>query len=107
MTDENISLIIDQTLDELAEGIEAQDLNDIDGVELSDGKLVIEFEDGVILIVSRQAAADQIWVAEPGGGWHFDYRDGEWICNKRKIELKQSLQKLIGEKTGVSINLLK
>ena len=103
--DENISRQIDTTLKELFHGIDDLDRDEID-MEMSDGKFVVEFEDGIKIIVSRQSAADQIWLAEPGGGWHYSWRGGEWIDDKRGITLVSTLEQLIGEKIGEPVTLV-
>ena len=104
MGHQEIRTIIDDTLHDLVERVEALDRDEID-LELGDGKVVLEFDDGVKLIVSRQSAADQIWLAEPNGGWHYDWRDGRWIDGKRGVELFASLAELIGAKLGESVRL--
>jgi len=82
----------DATLDGLLEQLDALDLEEVDA-ELGDGKLVIEIEGGAPLIVSRQTAANQLWLAEPGGGWHFDPRGDAWVCDKRGITLAEALSR--------------
>ena len=99
-----IERIIDRTLNDIFHSLDRLDHDDID-MEMSDGKLVIEFDDGVKLIVSRQGAADQIWLAEPQGGWHYDYRDNEWIDTKRGRELMETLEELISAKIGEPVSL--
>ncbi len=104
MGNNNIAAIIDRTLNDLFDRLDRLDHDDID-LEMSDGKLVIEFGDGIKYIVNRQSAADQIWLAEPQGGWHFDYRDGQWIDDKRGVELIASLDELMSAKLGEEIAL--
>jgi len=99
-----IEKIIDRTLNDIYHSLDRIDHDDID-MEMSDGKLVIEFDDGMKLIVSRQGAADQIWLAEPKGGWHYDYRDAKWIDTKRGEELMETLEKLISDKIGEQVSL--
>lgn len=95
---------IDDTLDELMGRIEALDNEELD-VETSEGIVTIEFDDGVKLIVSRQSATDQIWLAEPKNGWRYDYKDGKWVCEKNSKELFEMLETLIGEKLGQPVKL--
>ncbi|MEO5930792.1 MAG: iron donor protein CyaY [Candidatus Kapaibacterium sp.] len=104
MSNSDVIKAIDATLKDILTKLDALELDEFD-LEFSDGKLVVEFTDGVKLIVNRQSAADQIWLAEPRGGWHYDYRDGQWIDDKRGVELKGTLAELIGEKIGRPIEL--
>lgn len=91
-----------QISDVLARLVKAVDQLDDDRLDVSvaDGKVVMEFADGIKFIINRQGAANQIWVAEPKGGWHFDLKDGRWICDKRSIELFESVSKLLSDKLG-------
>jgi len=95
---------IDATLDALLKRFDELDHEAFD-VDAGDGKLTIDFEDGAPLILSRQGAASQIWLAEPGGGWHFDWNGAHWICAKRGVELIQNVEDLIGERIGEPIRL--
>lgn len=104
MGDINIGRQIDTTLNDLFRQIDELDRDEID-LEMADGKLVVEFDDGVKLIVSRQSAADQIWLAEPGGGWHYSWISGEWIDDKRGSTLIEAIETLISEKVGEPITL--
>ena len=102
--DANISRQIDTTMKELFHNVDMLDRDEID-MEMSDGKFVLEFDDGVKIIVSRQSAADQIWLAEPAGGWHYSWRDGEWIDDKRGTTLVSDLESLISGKIGEPVSL--
>ncbi len=86
---------IDQTMTQLTEQLDALEAEEFD-VELGEGKLVIDVEDGgPKFIVSRQGATNQIWLAEPGGGWRFDLVDDRWVCAKRGVELTANLAELL------------
>ena len=93
----------DQTLKRLLAHLDDLEIES----ELTDGKLVMTFEDGTTLIVNRQGAAHQLWLAEPGGGWHFNFENGKWIDSKRNVELLESLESLIGRYLGHPVRLKK
>lgn len=95
---------IDATMEALLRRFDELDHEGFD-VDAGDGKITIEFESGGPLILSRQSAADQIWMAEPSGGWHFDWDGTHWICDKRRIELIQTLEDLIAPRIGEPIDL--
>ena len=95
---------IDTTLEALVERLDELDHEAFD-VDTGDGKLTLEFEDGRPFILSRQAAASQIWLAEPSGGWHFDWDGTAWLCDKRGVELIATLEQLLGDRIGESIRL--
>ena len=58
-------------------------LSCIDAVDFelgAGGVLEIEFADASRIVVNRQAAAQEIWVAAKSGGFHFRYVDGAWLA---------------------------
>jgi len=96
---------IDRMLEQIALAVERLEDEVLD-VEVMPGKLVIESGNGTRIILSRQSATGQIWLAEPGGGWHFDERDGGlWICDKRGVELIAALETLLSEQLGRAVSL--
>ncbi len=100
----NLLVEIDKTLLRLSNALDKLNRDDLE-YEESEGKLTIEFEDGVKFIISRQSATNQIWLAEPNGGWKFDFKDGQWICDKRGITLEKALSDLISQKLGEPVTL--
>lgn len=96
-------------LDVLVDWLDEQGHEDFDLVH-ADGKLVLAFQDGRRIIINRQSGNDQIWVAEPKGGWHFDLRlgldgPGDWICDKRGVELFSSIEALLSATYGIPVSL--
>lgn len=94
---------IEAILDKIDETLDGLDL-DID-LEMGDGKLVITFDDNQQYILSRQIVTQQLWLAEPGGGWHYDLKDGQFICDKRGVNIFKTLETLISEKLSQKILL--
>ncbi len=95
---------IDVTFEALLRRLDDVEHDQLD-VESGDGKIVLAFDDGAQLIISRQSGNGQIWLAEPGGGWHFDYNGRLWICDKRGLELIQTLEDLMTSKLGEPVDL--
>lgn len=84
--------------------IDHLDRDDLD-LDAGDGKLSIETADGTKFILSRQRAVSQIWLAEPGGGWHYSSKDGRWLCDKRGTDLISDLEALLSRKLGQPVRL--
>ncbi len=93
---------IDRMLEQIGEAIEAHEALD---VELLPGMLTIDCGEGARLVLSRQSAANQLWFAEPGGGWHFDLKDGLWRCDKRGVELVADVERVLSEQLGMAVKL--
>ena len=102
---------IDRMLEQLGEAVELLHHDEVE-VELAPGLLTIDVGDvdespaeHTRLIVSRQSATGQLWLAEPGGGWHFDLKDGLWIDDKRGIELTAAIEMVLSEALGMPVKL--
>ena len=55
--------------------------SDID-CEINGGILTLSFENGSKIIINRQEPLHQVWLAAKQGGYHFDLKDGEWVCDR-------------------------
>lgn len=79
--------------------------------ENNNGVLTITMEaNGSVVIVSRQSAIVQIWVAAKSGGFHFEHR-GElddfsaWVCTTTGETLPQLLNRTCSEQSGETVEL--
>ncbi|NHC10905.1 iron donor protein CyaY [Stutzerimonas degradans] len=77
---------------------------DVD-LENSGGVLTVRFANGSQLILSRQPALRQLWVAARSGGFHFDYdEDAElWICDSSEERLGELLARVTQEQGGEAL----
>lgn len=68
---------------------------DVD-LENSGGVLTVRFANGSQLILSRQPALRQLWVAARSGGFHFDYDEYAelWICDSSEERLGELLARV-------------
>jgi len=83
-------------------------LSCIDAVDFelgAGGVLEIEFADASRIVVNRQAAAQEIWVAAKSGGFHFRYVDGAWRDTRSGEALFALLSRLASEQAGTRIDL--
>jgi len=68
--------------------------------------LTITCEDnGSQVIVSRQPALAQIWVAARSGGFHLSYSEDIWTCSTTGETLQQLLGRTLSEQCGEAVNL--
>lgn len=77
---------------------------DID-FESTGSVLTLEFENGSKIIINKQGAVRQIWVAAKSGGFHYGYVDGNWINEQTGGELMSDLTRLIHDQSGEDIVL--
>lgn len=107
MTEISFSARAGQLLETLLERMEAVEaLEDVD-MDLIDGVLTLEFDDGAQIIVNRQSSAAQIWVASPLGPAHFSYdeENRDWLDDKTSVSLKNTLEQALSQKLDRNIQL--
>ena len=91
------------TLLTIEQGIEESGA-DID-FEAAGGILTLEFANGTKIIINKQSAARQIWVAAKSGGYHYGFIDGQWINDQGGGELMHELSRFIREQSNEEVNL--
>lgn len=72
---------------------------DID-VDSTAGMLAIEMPDGSNVVLSRQIANHEIWVAARSGGFHLSHNDGIWVCGTSNENLGELLDRVFAEQLG-------
>lgn len=92
---EELFLTIEDTLDEI-------DL-DLD-VDVSGGLLTISFENGTTVVVSRQVANKEIWVAARSGGFHLAHNGTDWVCGTTGETLPVLLDRVFSEQSGETVS---
>ncbi len=107
MGEVSFSVRASRLLEGLLERMEAVEaLADVD-MDLVDGILTVEFDDGGQLIINRQESAGQIWVASPLGPAHFSFdaaRD-DWLDDRSGATLTETLEKAFTAKLGEPVSL--
>jgi len=70
------------------------------------GLLTIDCEDSnTQVIVSRQVALLQIWVAAKSGGYHCEHRVDDWFCTTTDETLKDLLNRVLSEQSESPVTL--
>ncbi len=107
MNDTPFPLLADKAVEDILERLSGnEDLSDLD-FDLVDGVLTLEFDDGSVLILNRQEAARQLWLASPEGPAHFNYdplKDA-WLDDRTEEELFAVLSRILSKQTGLSVVL--
>jgi CyaY protein len=108
MTDTEFERLATETLAGIEAAVEAAaDAADLD-IDLQlkpGGVLELGFEDGSKMIVNRQSAAREIWVAAKSGGFHFLYDGRRWVDTRDGGELYAALSRLVGAQSGAAVIL--
>ena len=87
-----------------------EDIFDDSGLDVdlqnSAGVLTVKFENGKSLIFSRQEPLLQLWLAAPGGGFHFDYDEklSAWKCDKSDELLSEMVLHLTKDHSGAELD---
>jgi CyaY protein len=99
MDEREYSRLADQTLGTIEEWLEEIESDDLD-FSTGDGLINIEFSDGEHLILNRQAASKQLWLAASDRAWHcnWDPSAQRWLDDKEGDDLYALIQNLISEK---------
>ena len=104
MNESEFNQRVDDTLTQIEEAIDVSGA-EID-YELSGGILTLEFEDGSKVIVNRQAAVGQLWVAAKSGGYHLNFKAASgWVTDKGGEGLESLLNRVCSEQSQEIISL--
>ncbi|MEZ5980498.1 MAG: iron donor protein CyaY [Planctomycetota bacterium] len=84
-------------------------LEDFDPDELdfssSDGVVKLEFADGTVHVLNRQAGSHQMWFAAGARAWHYDWNGSTWVDDRDGHDLYDNLARTVGEKLGRAVEL--
>ena len=93
-----------ECIDETFEAVESklEELESDPDIATAEGVITVTFSNGVVFVLSRQPAVEQLWLATPGGGFHFIWleADQEWFDTKTNAGFRQLLSRELGEHAG-------
>lgn len=104
MTESEYNQRAEEAFRRIEQALDAGD-TDIDYENTAGGVLELEFADGGKIVINRQAAAREIWVAAKSGGYHFQWRDGAWHDSRGGGELYAALARLVLAQSGQRLEL--
>ena len=84
MTESEYNHLADATLNHLETAL---DVALVDFERAGGGVMEIEFDDGSVIVVNKQAAAQEIWVAAKSGGFHYRWDGASWRDSRSGEEL--------------------
>ena len=103
MAHESFDQRIDNTLLAIEEAIDDEGL-DIDYDTIS-GILTLTFPDDSKIIINRQSATEQLWIAARSGGFHLDWQNDDWYCVSEAQAVTELLNRLCADQLGEPVNL--
>lgn len=103
MTETEFNQRVDATLMQIEAAIEASGA-DIE-YETASGILTLEFADDSKIIVNRQGATQELWVAARAGGFHYRWADGAWRNTRDGSELLAALSGYVSQQAGEPVRL--
>lgn len=110
MTDSEFTELIETTLHHLEEALDTLTI-DID-YETTAGVFTVQFPNRSKIIISRQTATHQLWIAAKSGGFHLDYDShlNTWKTDESQgresagVTLPDLLSRLFTEHAGETVN---
>jgi len=94
-----------ETLDDMMGEIE-ESLGDFLDIDLLNGIMNIELDDGGEYVINAHAPNRQIWMSSPfSGATHYNYADGAWTSTKGPENLKTVLAAELAKATGETFSL--
>ena len=106
MTEFEFNDQLDDLMMAIEDAIEEID-TDID-YENAAGILTLSFENGTKIILSRQGALRQLWVATRSGGFHFDFNSDkeQWFCDSNGEEFVELLNRCASDQAEEPVTLV-
>ncbi len=77
--------------------------SDID-CEINGGVLTLSFENGSKIIINRQEPLHQVWLATKQGGYHFDLKGDEWVCDRSGETFWDLLEQAATHQAGEAVS---
>ncbi len=105
MQDSEFHQLVDDLMLTLEEQLDAYEGDSDIDYEIHAGIMTLTFENGSKIIINKQEPLHQVWLATKGGGYHFDYQNGRWICNRSGAEFWQLLSEACSAQSGERITL--
>lgn len=103
MTPSEFNQLVETTLAQIEQAIEASGA-EID-FETTAGILELEFDNGSKIIINRQSASQELWVAARSGGYHYVWKEGAWLNTRDGSELFAALGRYVSEQAGQAVNM--
>lgn len=103
MNETEFNQLVDATLAKIEQAIDASGV-DIE-YETASGILTLEFEDGSKIIINRQGANQELWVAAKSGGFHYRWDGSAWRNTRDGSEFFEAVSTCASQQAGEAVKL--
>lgn len=104
LTEADFNQQVDHVQDLIEHAVDACDL-DLE-MEHVEGSLIVHMNDGARVIIGRQPASRELWLAAPGATLHFGFDPARgWMSDNGDETLSEVLGRVLGELAGDEIEL--
>jgi len=104
LQDSEFHSLLDELTIQLEDELEVYP-EDLD-IENAGGILTIGFPNGSTIVVSRQIANHEVWIAAKSGGFHLARKAEGWFCNTTSESLPELVSRVVTEQLGRGVSLL-
>ncbi len=75
-----------ERIEDIFEKVETvfEELPDDLDIRTAEGVINVTFSNGVVFVLSRQPPTEQLWLATPGGGFHYQWADAQAVWRDTK-----------------------
>ncbi|PVZ86385.1 iron donor protein CyaY [Serratia sp. S1B] len=96
---DQLMLKIEETLDNFTGDA------DID-YETHGGVMTLTFENDSKIVINRQEPLHQMWLATKTAGYHFNYQQGVWLCDRSGQAFFPLLSEAASAQAGEAVNFV-
>ena len=95
---------IEAIFEQVETGLE--DLPDDLDIRTAEGVINVTFGNGEVFVFSRQPPTEQLWLATPGGGFHYQWDDAQqiWRDTKTGESFHQVLVAELAQHVGLALD---
>jgi CyaY protein len=101
--------LAEATLAAIEAAVEALQDEIDDDFEMAGGILTLTLENSSgassKIIINRQIATREIWVAARSGGYHCGRQNDDWVCNTTRETLAALLSRVLSEQSGTAVDI--
>ncbi len=101
MNDSEFHQLVDQLISRIEQTLDAVDA-DID-YEINEGVMRLIVGSSQI-VINRQEPLHQVWLAAKTGGYHFNFKDNNWFCDRSGKPFFALLSETIRAQSGAEIS---